>query len=57
MSDSLQSFIQCLRNADEVLSAGVGLGPGAEEIADMLWLAEHLPKATYDESDELDEDR
>ena len=56
MSDSLQSFIQCLRDADSVLSAGVGLGPGAEEIADMLWLAEHLPKTAYDESATLDED-
>ena len=50
MSDSLQSFIQCLRNADEMLSYGVGLTPGAEEIADMLWLAKHLP----DSVDEVD---
>lgn len=42
MSDLLLAFIQCLRDAEEVLSAEIGLGPGVEEIADMLWLAEQL---------------
>ncbi|MEN8447459.1 MAG: hypothetical protein ABG776_20865, partial [Cyanobacteria bacterium J06555_13] len=51
MRDSLQSFIQCLRRADSSLSAGVGFGPGVEEMADMLWLAEHLPGPTVNVSD------
>ncbi|MEB3232135.1 MAG: formylglycine-generating enzyme family protein, partial [Leptolyngbyaceae bacterium] len=52
MSDLLLEFIQCVRRADEVLSADVGLGPGVEEIADMLWLACQLPKPERDEPNE-----
>ncbi|MDJ0704776.1 MAG: SAV_2336 N-terminal domain-related protein, partial [Leptolyngbyaceae cyanobacterium MO_188.B28] len=55
MSDSLQAFIQCLRYAEKNLSAGVGLGPGVEEIADMLWLAEKLPGPNA-ETDHHDDD-
>ncbi|MEM1366623.1 MAG: formylglycine-generating enzyme family protein [Cyanobacteria bacterium P01_H01_bin.15] len=43
MSSSLQQFIADLREADDFLSVGVGLGPGIEEIADMLWLSRFLP--------------
>ena len=56
MRDSLQSFIQCLCNADEVLSTGVGLGCGIEEIVDMLWLARHIKGSTRDEFEKVDED-
>jgi hypothetical protein len=56
MNDSLTAFIRCLRSADDILSAGVGLGPGIEEIADMLWLAEHLPESADNETDRQDDD-
>ena len=43
MPDRLSDFIQCLLDAEATLAAEVGLGPGVEEIADMLWLAQQLP--------------
>ncbi len=49
MTDSLHYFLQCLRRADSSLSAGVGLSPGIEEIADMLWLADRLEGPTDSE--------
>ncbi|MEM7771668.1 MAG: formylglycine-generating enzyme family protein [Cyanobacteria bacterium P01_A01_bin.37] len=52
MRDLLLEFIQCLHVAEEDLAADVGLSPGVEEIADMLWLAEHLPKPTFEVIDE-----
>nr|MDJ0902654.1 SAV_2336 N-terminal domain-related protein [Xenococcus sp. MO_188.B8] len=43
MSQLLQSFIKRLQDATISLSATSGLGPGVEEFADMLWLAQYLP--------------
>ncbi|MEO1299421.1 MAG: formylglycine-generating enzyme family protein, partial [Cyanobacteria bacterium J06636_16] len=43
-------FIQCLLDAEATLAAEVGLGPGVEEIADMLWLAQQLPRPGTDTS-------
>lgn len=56
MNDALQSFIQCLHRADSNLSARIGLGPGIEEIADMLWLAEQLPRVESKTEGEPDDE-